>query len=143
MINDTFDFSDLITDEIYITQNQLFHNLRNKFTEFACTGDLSNFDKEFDKLFSKENGIAVSISQLTYNGNSIYHLPIIIRDRIQDLRNKYHNKFKYHISNHNPDKILDIFFQLYQDIYDITDKQFEKKKSPTLKELLANRKSWV
>ena len=33
MINDTFDFSDLITDEIYITQNQLFHNLKNKFNK--------------------------------------------------------------------------------------------------------------
>lgn len=137
----TIDFSELIIDEIFITYSIFFKDLKDKFIKYACVGDLSDFEEEFDKLFSKENGIAVSISQPTYNGNSIYHLPIIIRDRIQDLRNKYHNKFKYHISNHNPDKILDIFFQLYQDIYDITDKQFEKKKSPTLKELLANRKS--
>lgn len=59
----------------------------------------------------------------------------------KDLKDKYHNKFKYHISNCNPDNILDIFFQLYHDIHNITDKGVIKKKSPTLRESLANRKS--
>lgn len=137
----TIDFSELIIDEIFITYSIFFKDLKDKFIKYACVGDLSDFEEEFDKLFSKENGIAVSISQLTYNGNSIYHLPDVIRDRIQDLKNKYHNKFKYHISNCNPDNILGIFFQLYHDIHNITDKGVVKKKSPTLRESLANRKS--
>lgn len=118
-----------------------FKGTQLNFTTLACTGDVTRFEEDFEKLFSETDGIAPLISRLTHEGKSIYYLPNVIKDRLQNLKKEYYNKFKYHIERYNPNSIADKFHELYNDIFSITERGLITHISgPSLKETLERRK---
>lgn len=136
-MNVNSDLEEIFEHTIHNNYRNLFKEAQLNFTTYACKGDLTHFEEEFEKLFSKKDGAAPLISQLTYKGKSIYHLPDVIKDRLQDLQKKYYYKFKYYIEQYNPESIIIKFHELYNDIFFITGRGLiTHRVGPSLKESL-------
>ncbi|MGT2751287.1 hypothetical protein ACVRXF_10395 [Streptococcus orisasini] len=122
-------------NRLHITQTEAYSQLENtifvkneyqklknyyhkKFKNYACEGDTTNLNKDIDNLFSKTNGIPFIFSHITFenSNNSIYTNPKKVESDLYHLKQKYFNKFNYHIQHLNPTGVSKNFLKLYSDL---------------------------
>lgn len=118
-----------LEDTIFIESNfqKLKNYYRKKFEDYACEGNTTNLKKDIDNLFSKTNGIPFIFSHITFknSNNSIYNNPKKVETDLYHLKQKYFNKFNWHIQHLNPNGILNKFHELYSDLEKIPQKYFK------------------
>lgn len=118
-----------LEESIYIGNKyqKLYKHYKELFINYSCNRDTANLKIDINNLFSKSNGIPFIFSTITFeNNNTIYTNSQKVKLVLYNLKQKYFNKFNWHIKYSEPNKINDIFFKLYNDL--------EKRPRPYLKQ---------
>ncbi|MEX2785386.1 hypothetical protein AB3331_09365 [Streptococcus sp. H49] len=115
-----------LEETIYL--NSEFQHLKKHyyqlFKDYACEGNTNNLKKDIDDMFSKTDGIPFIFSHVTFKNttDTIYTTPKKVEADLYALKQKYFNKFNWHIQHLNPSGIHEKILELYFDLAEIPKK---------------------
>ncbi|HEM6186085.1 TPA: hypothetical protein U2C47_001103 [Streptococcus suis] len=120
---------------LFYLEDNFTSKYRPLIRQSTIDGNLSDFENVFRSLFSKSDGIAVAISSITNENESIFNSSELVKNKVQGLEKKYYQIFYNRIVYHKPNAINSDFINLTNDILRITRKSVVSyRSSSNLKE---------